>query len=162
MARTTTRNTQSRELETRETESYEYVEPNLLDIPQSVENRFADQGMKLRWIRISLKGADDYSNVGKRQAEGWQFVTLDEVPEMGLSSMVREDGRYSGTVCRGDLALAKLPIQRAEARQAHFENKSSEMVDAVNSQLEGAGDRRMPVRNQSKTNVTKGRTPTFD
>lgn len=162
MARTTTRNTQSRELETRETETYEYTEPNLLDIPQSVENRFADQGMKLRWIRISLKGQDDYSNVGKRQAEGWQFVSLDEVPEMGLSSAVKEDGRYSGTVCRGDLALAKLPMERANARQAHFEQKSSQMVDAVNSQLEGAGDRRMPVRNQSKTNVTKGRTPTFD
>lgn len=162
MARTTTRNTQSRELETRETETYEYTEPNLLDIPQSVENRFADQGMKLRWIRISLKGQDDYSNVGKRQAEGWQFVSLDEVPEMGLSSAVKEDGRYSGTVCRGDLALAKLPMERANARQAHFEQKSSQMVDAVNSQLENAGDRRMPVRNQSKTNVTKGRTPTFD
>lgn len=162
MARTTTRNTQSRELETRETEAYEYTEPNLLDIPQSVENRFADQGMKLRWIRISLKGQDDYSNVGKRQAEGWQFVSLDEVPEMGLSSAVKEDGRYSGTVCRGDLALAKLPMERANARQAHFEQKSSQMVDAVNSQLENAGDRRMPVRNQSKTNVTKGRTPTFD
>ena len=162
MARNTTRSTQSRELETRETETYEYQEPSLLDIPENVTNRFADQGMKLRWIRISLKGTDDYTNVGKRQAEGWQFVTLDEVPEMGMSSMVKEDGRYSGTVCRGDLALAKMPIGKAEARQLHFEQKSSEMVDAVNSQLEGASDRRMPVRNQSKSNVTKGRTPTFD
>ena len=162
MARNTTRSTQSRELETRETETYEYQEPSLLDIPENVTNRFADQGMKLRWIRISLKGQDDYTNVGKRQAEGWQFVTLDEVPEMGMSSMVKEDGRYSGTVCRGDLALAKLPIGKAEARQVHFEQKSSEMVDAVNSQLEGASDRRMPVRNQSKSNVTKGRTPSFD
>ena len=162
MARNTTRSTQSRELETRETETYEYQEPSLLDIPENVTNRFADQGMKLRWIRISLKGTDDYTNVGKRQAEGWQFVTLDEVPEMGMSSMVKEDGRYSGTVCRGDQALAKLPIGKAEARQLHFEQKSSEMVDAVNSQLEGASDRRMPVRNQSKSNVTKGRTPTFD
>jgi len=162
MARNTTRSTQSRELETRETETYEYQEPSLLDIPETVTNRFTDQGMKLRWIRISLKGTDDYSNVGKRQAEGWQFVTLDEVPEMGMSSAVKEDGRYSGTVCRGDLALAKLPFAKAEARQLHFEQKSSEMVDAVNSQLEGASDRRMPVRNQSKSNVTKGRTPTFD
>lgn len=162
MARNTTRSTQSRELETRETETYEYTEPNLLDIPQNVTDRFADQGMKLRWIRISLKGQDDYTNVGKRQAEGWQFVTLDEVPEMGMSSAVKEDGRYSGTVCRGDLALAKLPFAKAKARQLHFEQKSSEMVDAVNSQLEGASDRRMPVRNQSKSNVTKGRTPTFD
>ena len=33
MARNTTRSTQSRELETREAEDFEYREPNLLDIP---------------------------------------------------------------------------------------------------------------------------------
>jgi hypothetical protein len=162
MARNTTREHQTRELDTRETDDYEYVEPNLLDIPQFVTHRFEDQGMKLRWIRISLKGKDDYTNVGKRLAEGWEFVSLDEVPELGHTSMVRDEGRYSGTVCRGDLALAKMPIRRAEARQRHFEDASAEMVDAVNSQLENASDRKMPVRNQSKTNVTRGRTPSFD
>ena len=162
MARNTTRENQTRELETREEDDFEYREPNLLDIPTQIKNRFEDQGMTLRWIRISLKGSDDYTNVGKRLAEGWQFVSLDEVPEMGHTSMVREEGRYSGTVCRGDLALAKLPIKRAESRQRHFENASAEMVDAVNSQLEGAGDRRMPIRNQSRTNVTKGRSAKFD
>jgi hypothetical protein len=162
MARNTTRSTQSRELETREAEDFEYREPNLLDIPESVTARFEDQGMKLRWIRTTLKGGDDYTNVGKRMAEGWEFVSLEEVPELAHTSAIREEGRYKGTVCRGDLALAKLPIKRAEARQRHFENASAEMVDAVNAQLENSSDRRMPIQNQSKTNVTKGRTPSFD
>jgi len=162
MARNTTRSNQSRELETRENETYEYTEPNLLDIPQSVTDRFTDQGMKLRWLRTTVKGGDDYTNVGKRQAEGWEFVSLEEVPELAHSSAIKEEGRYKGTVCRGDLALAKMPIGRAEARQRYFENRSAEMVDAVNSQLENASDRRMPIQNASKTNVTKGRTPSFD
>ena len=76
--------------------------------------------------------------------------------------MVRDEGRYSGTVCRGDLALAKMPTKRAEARQRHFEDASADMVDAVNSQLENASDRKMPIRNSSRTNVTKGRTAKFD
>ena len=96
-------------MDTRETDDYEYIEPNIFYIPQFVNNRFDEQGMKLRWIRISLKGKDDYTNVGKRLAEGWEFVSLDEVPELGHTSMVRDEGRYSGTVCRGDLALAKMP-----------------------------------------------------
>lgn len=162
MARNTTRSTQSRELETREAEDFEYTEPNLLDIPQNVIERFHDEGMTLRWIRITLKGGDDYTNVGKRLAEGWEFVSLEEVPEMMHTSMVREDGRYKGTVCRGDLALAKMSAKRAEARKRHFENASVELVDAVNAQLDNAGDRRMPVQNQSRTNVTKGRNPQFD
>jgi len=162
MARNTTRSTQSRELETRETEEFEYTEPNLLDIPEAVKHRFSDQGMTLRWIRITLKGGDDYTNVGKRLAEGWEFVSLEEVPEMAHTSMVRDEGRYKGTVCRGDLALAKMSAKRAEARQRHFENASVELVDAVNAQLDNAGDHRMPIQNQSRTNVTKGRNPKFD
>ena len=62
MARNNTRENQTRELETRETE-YVYTEPNLLEIPQNVSNRFADSGLQLRWIRTSLKGKDDYTNV---------------------------------------------------------------------------------------------------
>jgi|TARA_R110000744_G_scaffold321446_1_gene427541 hypothetical protein len=161
MARNNTRENQTRELETRETE-YVYTEPNLLEIPQNVSNRFADSGLQLRWIRTSLKGKDDYTNVGKRLSEGWEFVTLEEVPELAHTSMIQEEGRYKGTVCRGDLALAKMPIGRANARQKYFENASAEMVHAVNSQLENASDRRMPIRNSSKTNVTKGRAPSFD
>jgi hypothetical protein len=161
MARTTvSRSEESRELNSREQE-YEYREPNLLEIPESVENRFLDQGLKLRWIRISTRNQDDYRNVGKRQAEGWEFVSVEEVPEMIHSSFVREEGRYTGTVCRGDLALAKMPLRKAQSRQAYYENQSREMVDAVNAQLMNSSDSRMPIRNNSKTQVTRGRTPKF-
>lgn len=161
MARTTTsRNAESRELNSREND-YEYREPNLLDIPEEVKYRFEDQGLALRWIRVLTKGQDDYQNVGKRIAEGWQFVSVDEVPELQHTSFVREAGRYEGAVCRGDLALAKMPMRKAENRQAYFENQSREMVDAVNQQLMSQSDGRMPIRNNSKTQVTKGRTPKF-
>jgi hypothetical protein len=73
--------------------------------------------MALRWIRISIKGTDDISNVGKKLQEGWVFVTPDEVPEMSITSFVREDGRYQGTVCRGDLALAKMPAGKVSAKR---------------------------------------------
>lgn len=161
MTRTTTsRSAESRELNTRETD-YEYREPNLLDIPENLENRFLDQGLKLRWIRVLQKGQDDYQNVGKRIAEGWEFVSVDEVPELAHTSFVREEGRYTGAVCRGDLALAKMPLKKAQNRQAYFENQSREMVNAVNAQLMGQSDSRMPIRNNSKTQVTKGRTAKF-
>jgi hypothetical protein len=154
------RNVEARELNTRE-QDMEYREPNLLDIPENVKDRFANEGMALRWIRINLRGKDDYQNVGRRLQEGWQFVELAEVPEMQHTSFVRDEGRYSGSVCRGDLALAKMPIQKAQSRQKYYEGQSSEMVDAVNQQLMSQSDSRMPIRNNSKTQVTKGRTPSF-
>ena len=157
---TASRSAESRESSTREMD-YEYREPSLLDIPESVTNRFVDQGMKLRWIRMTIRGQEDYNNIGKKMAEGWEFVGIEEVPEMQHSSIVKDNGRYEGTVCRGDLALAKMPIRKAENRQRYFENQSREMVDAVNAQLMNQSDSRMPIRNNSKTQVTKGRTPKF-
>ena len=144
------------------TRSMVYEEPNWLDIPTKVKDRFLDQGLVLRWIRISLKGEDDYQNVGKRTSEGWEFVTPQEVPEMVGSSVVRGDGRYAGSVCRGDLALAKMPKALAKSRQEFYENRSREMMDAVNSQLmKDNPDRRFPVSNTSKTQVSRGKNPKF-
>jgi hypothetical protein len=164
MTRTNTmaksRNVETRELNNRE-QDMEFREPNMLDLPDTVVNRFKNEGMALRWIRINLRGKDDYTNVGKRVQEGWQFVDVNEVPEIQHTSFVRDEGRYTGAVCRGDLALAKMPLQKAENRQRFYENKSSEMVDAVNQQLMSQSDSRMPIRNSSKSQVTKGKTPKF-
>ena len=87
-----TTRTESRSDITRETKQRRTVfeEPNWLEIPASVINRFLNEGMALRWIRITLRNQEDYQNVGKRTGEGWEFVQAEEVPEMLQSSDVRE------------------------------------------------------------------------
>ena len=152
-------NTQ-REANTRE-EEFVFEEPDALAIPPEVEARFDSNGMSLRWLRISVKGQDDISNVGKKQQQGWVFVTPDEVPELAITSFVKEDGRYTGTVCRGDVALAKLPTGKVTARRKHYENKANNMMDAVNAQLMKGNNSRMPITNSSKSVITKGRQPSF-
>jgi hypothetical protein len=160
MTRNETRSSQLRENNTQE-EEWTFEEPNALAIPDHVQARFDSEGMALRWIRISIKGTDDISNVGKKLQEGWVFVTPDEVPEMSITSFVREDGRYQGTVCRGDLALAKMPAGKVAAKRKFYENKADDMMQAVNAQLMNSSDSRMPISNNSKTTVTKGRRPNF-
>lgn len=160
MTRNETRSSQLRENNTQE-EEWTFEEPNALAIPDHVQARFDSEGMALRWIRISIKGTDDISNVGKKLQEGWVFVTPDEVPEMSITSFVREDGRYQGTVCRGDLALAKMPAGKVSAKRKFYENKADNMMQAVNAQLMNSSDSRMPISNNSKTTVTKGRRPDF-
>ena len=160
MTRNETRSSQLRENNTQE-EEWTFEEPNALAIPDHVQARFDSEGMALRWIRISIKGTDDISNVGKKLQEGWVFVTPDEVPEMSITSFVREDGRYQGTVCRGDLALAKMPAGKVSAKRKFYENKSDNMMQAVNAQLMNSSDSRMPISNNCKTTVTKGRRPDF-
>ena len=156
----TERSNATREATTRE-EEYFFEEPDALTIPDLVQARFDNEEMSLRWIRISVKGVDDIMNVGKKQQEGWVFVTPDEVPEMAITSFVREEGRYLGAVCRGDLALAKKPTVKVRARQKFYENKANEQMDAVNAQLMKNSDSRMPISNTSKSVTTRGRQPSF-
>lgn len=151
-----------RERNEREYTDFAFEEPDALMIPEEVKDRFLAEGMVLRWIRITVKGKDDIQNVSKRFQDGWQFVDPKDVPEMAHSSIVKDEGRYSGTVCRGDLALAKMPKARADARQAFYENRSREMMDAVNAQLQKHNDSRAPVSNNSKSSVVTGRLPKFD
>jgi hypothetical protein len=156
----TERSNATREATTRE-EEYFFEEPDALTIPDMVQARFDNEEMSLRWIRISVKGEDDIMNVGKKQQEGWIFVTPDEVPEMAITSFVREEGRYLGAVCRGDLALAKKPTVKVKARQKFYENKANEQMDAVNAQLMKNSNSRMPISNTSKSVTTRGRQPSF-
>ena len=94
-------------------------------------------------------------------SEGWELVQSEEVPEMLHSSFVRDTGRYQGAVCRGDLALAKMPQELADSRQEFYENRSREMVAAVNAQLMNSNDSRMPIQNNSTTKVSRGKVPKF-
>jgi hypothetical protein len=162
MTRNEERSNTTREAKSRESEEeYVFEEPDALSIPDSVQARFDAEDMSLRWIRISVRGVDDITNVGKNQQQGWVFVTPDEVPEMAVTSFVREEGRYLGAVCRGDVALAKKPVAKVKARREFYEKKANDMMDAVNAQLMKSSDSRMPISNSSKSVTTRGRQPTF-
>ena len=161
MTRTNTRSSESRENNIKEEIEYTFEEKDALHIPAEVENRFNSEGMTLGWLRITLKGQEDYKYIGKKMQEGWEFVASDEVPEMGSTSVVRDEGRYSGAVCRGDIALGKIPTGMFEARNAYYRDKSDKLMDAVNSQLMRGNNSRMPISNSSKTQTVRGRTPRF-
>ena len=161
MTRNNIRSSQTRETNERAQKDYVFEEPSLTNIPNAVEEKFKNSGMTLGWLRIDLKGKEDYQNIGKKQQQGWEFVTPEEVPEMGATSIVRKEGRYAGVVCRGDLALGKIPTFKLDAKKAHYLKKSNEMMDAVNQQLMSQSNSQAPISNTSKSSVTKGRRPSF-
>jgi hypothetical protein len=54
-----------------------------------------------------------------------------------------------------------MPLGKLAARKRYYENKSRELMDAVNAQLERNSDSRMPITNNNRSTVTKGRRPSF-
>ena len=157
-----TRNTDLRENNAREEVEYTFEEQDALHIPDAVLNRFASERMTLGWLRMTLKGKDDTSHIGKKLQEGWVFVDLAEVPEMSAASVVRDEGRYAGVVCREDVGLAKIPTGRYEARSKFYRDKSTAMNEAIDAQLHGGRKiSGMPISNNSKSKVITGRQPNF-
>ena len=133
-----------------------------LHLPSTVKERFANEGYVLGWIRISLKGNTDYQSIGLKQREGWEFVSEQEAPEMAMGFRVATEGSLEGAIIRGDVALAKRPVEIQDAVDAKTRHKTKSMEDAINRRLMESSDSRAPIYNSSKSRVTKGRTPTFD
>ena len=155
----------SREASSRESSQKTYYETDSwLDIPEEVETKFMDQGIKLGWLRIYINGEEDYKSVGKKINEGWEFVTAKEIPEMTIGyGYNKATDRFENCIIRGDVALAKIPLSNWEARKDRGMQRNKEMNDAINARLMSMQDRRMPISNNSKSRVTVGKRPvSFD
>lgn len=145
-------------------EKYEtYVPPSSFDIPEEVIEKFEDEGMHLRWIRIILDGQDDYKNVAKRRREGYVPVSITELPShvrdlFETKSFGTATAKYSDITMVGDLALFKVPAGKARARSRYFENLALQNELAQRKQLGGDSklNKLLPILDESKTVVRTG------
>ena len=139
-----------------------YEKKNWLKIPEDVTKRFAEKGLTLRWIRVSLKGTYDDQNVQEKQFEGWDFVRPEDVPELSAGFQNQSVGSLGKLVIRGDVALATNTIENQEGYKKHVNDFTQSQTDAINRQLMSKNDPRMPISNNSRSKVTTGRPTHFD
>ena len=91
MAITKTKRTEETRESTSKIETSSFEEEKYFDIPEAVKNKFDSSRYDFKdGLGVALNGEDDYKNVGKRQREGWTFVSPEEVPELASSSIVRK------------------------------------------------------------------------
>lgn len=124
------------------------------DLPEPPE------GYVYRWIRVAVKGKDDVENISRAKRMSWEFVRPDEVE--GLNMPLRNYGTLEGYVGVGDVALAKLPADIAEARQELVIQKSRDLMNAVNHNLNQVDDKRMPIFNDSTSRTGRGKEARFE
>ena len=94
-----------------------YTPPSYLDAPKP-----NDGGIKYRWLRVSMGGEDDARNIAKKKREGYEFVRKEEHPDFDVP--VHESGKYAGVIGSGDLVLAKIPVEMAEAKNEYYQNRT--------------------------------------
>jgi len=104
-----------------------WAPPSMLDAPP------APDGFRNRWIRAETRGFDDTKNISAKMREGWELVRKDEYPD--FEAPVVESGKYEGVFGVGGLVLARIPDETAEERNAYYQARNADQVEAIDSEL---------------------------
>tara|TARA_R110001583_G_scaffold55916_4_gene169523 strand:- start:590 stop:1060 length:471 start_codon:yes stop_codon:yes gene_type:complete len=143
-----------RNLETRENEVREELwEPaSILPDPEPQE------GYVFRWIRTSMVGHPDNTNVSKRFREGWEPVKAEDHPELQIMSDHNSDWANKGGIEVGGLLLCKAAQETVAKRQDYYAKHAASQMEAVDNAYMRENDPRMPVlAPDRKTRVAFGK-----
>jgi hypothetical protein len=140
---------QNRELETRETfqRQAQWAPAALLPEVKKVP------GWAYRWIRTSMVGQADATNVSSKLREGWEPVSLSEHPELHL--YIDQSSRFKDAIEVGGLMLCKTPEEFVEQRTDYYNNQTRSQTEAVDNSFMKENDARMPLFAQKKSSVSK-------
>ena len=139
-----------RSLETREQDArpMTWKPASTLPVPQEQES------YNFRWIRRSMLGQEDPTNVSKKRREGWEPVRAEDHPELVL--YLDQNARDSGLVEVGGLILCKMPSEMVQQRNAHYGKATQQQSDAVDNSFMRENDARMPLFREKNSKVTFG------
>lgn len=110
-----------------------------LDIPEEVRKRFREEGegFELRWVRYRehKNGQDDLANVNRKGLLGYEFVKAHEVPELSGGMRPVSHNTFGDLITIDELALAKLPIEDADAYREALAKKVDDASQGIVSTL---------------------------
>ncbi len=104
-----------------------WAPPSRLDAPP------APPGFKHRWIRAQAGGIEDRTNIAGKLREGYELVRGDEYPDYQVPTV--EDGRHAGVISVGGLLLARIPDETIEERNAHYQTRANDQLQAADNEL---------------------------
>ena len=144
-----------RESETREEEQFRQDDSwnpaSILPTPKPQD------GWVFRWIRTSILGQSDNTNVSRSMREGWIPVKAEDHPELEIQSDF--NSRFQGNVEVGGLLLCKAPEEKIRSRTEHFQRVSANQTESVDNNFMRENDPRMPLmKPERNTRTTFGRS----
>lgn len=124
--------------------------------PQVLPDPAPEDGYSYRWVRTSVLGQSDHTNVSMRLREGWEPVKAEDHPELMLMS--DRNSEYAGNIEVGGLLLCKTSKENVEARNEYHQNMAARQLESVDNNYMRESDPRMPVlRPERTTRVSGGR-----
>jgi hypothetical protein len=143
-------NRMARELDSRTTS----MRPQAWRPPETLPSPDPRPGWTHRWVRISMIGQADPSNISSKLREGYEPCKADEYPELLVHAT--SEGRFKGNVEIGGLLLCRIPSEFLEQREAYYANQNKSQMESVDNNFLRDSDPRMPLFSDKRSKVTFG------
>jgi hypothetical protein len=140
----------------RETQTREKTERKKSWAPASrIPSPDSEDGYSFRYIRTSMMGQADNTNVSAKFREGWEPVRAEDHPELKVMSDI--DSRFDGNVEVGGLLLCKNSKENVDARKEYLQDINDRQMESVDNNYMRENDPRMPMlRPERSTKVSFG------
>jgi hypothetical protein len=109
--------------------------------------------MVQRWIRITVRGAEDPRNLNLRTREGWTPRDVSTIPNT-FAAMGTKAGLGEGRFIVDDLMLCEMPKEIYDQQQAYYRNQTERQLKAVEDELDAAAIPGQPIVRTHKTSVS--------
>jgi hypothetical protein len=144
------------------TAKYEPYKPRgLTDIDPAIVDMLAKEGFTTRLVRVFIEGSVDTENLLEWTHRGATPVLLSEIPENIAQHLRTSDvGGFKGLIVFKDLALFKIPFERAEQIRKYYEDIAEEQVRGVNDTIRDvakAHGLQVKLFDESKSEVAVGK-----
>mgnify|MGYP006273160129 FL=1 len=150
MEATKAQNRLTRELETRAVAQ----RPTSWRPPETLPTPDDRPDWRHRWVRISVMGQSDPSNISSKLREGYEPCKAEDYPELMMHASV--EGRFKGGIEIGGMLLCRIPQEFMVQRAKHYENQNRAQVESVDNNFLRESDPRMPLYVEKKSKVTFG------
>ena len=111
-------------------------------------------GYVQRWIRTSMRGTEDPSNIGRAYQEGWHPRRADSVPKDFHAPTIKH-GQYAGFIGTNGMILCEMPAHRNEQRKEYYRTLTERQTQAIENDLAQQSQPGMPItqvrKSQSRT-----------
>ena len=122
--------------------------------PESLPSPDDRPGWAHRWIRTSILGSGDPSNISSKLREGYEPCKAEEYPELMMHAST--DGRFKGNIEVGGLVLCRIPSEFMSQRDEHFAKINKAQMDSVDNTYMKDNDPRMSKFAERSSKVTFG------
>lgn len=116
-----------------------------------------DPDYSYRWIRTSMMGKGDPTNVSGKIREGWVPVKAADHPELQLFQNPDPNSPFRDNVEVGGLMLCKTPKRLTDQRDAYYQGQAKAQMESVDNNFLRESDPRMPLFSEKRTEVKFGK-----